>query len=59
MIRTETTTKAPYAVLNLRGQSSEEDLTKNRNAGPMSYNGSLEQYEVSCIHLLSRSSKGF
>ena len=47
MNRTETTTQAPYAVLNLRGQGSEEDLTKNRNEGPMTYNGSLEQYEVS------------
>jgi hypothetical protein len=58
MNRTQTTTtQVPYAVLNLRGEGSEDELTRSRNAGPLKYNGSLEQYEVRQHDMLERCMK--
>jgi hypothetical protein len=58
MNRTQTTTtQVPYAVLNLRGEGSEDELTRSRNVGPLKYNGSLEQYEVRQHDMLERCMK--
>lgn len=58
MNRTQTTTtQVPYAVLNLRGEGSEDELTRSRNVGPLNYNGSLEQYEVRQLDIVERWTK--